>query len=211
MIELKDFTKNYGDFTATRNVSFRFEKNLITGILGPNGAGKTTILKAVCARHFPTEGKVLIDSERYGKIDSALEPEKVRNITGFVEENARFPEDFTVSEHLAEVCDLHSADRKNIDEAVCLFSLEEWRKPEKILKNCTLIAAVRNDTTMEEMEEKRNELMRRFGGNIILLPFARMSISSSEIRKRVAEGKSIRYMVPDAVKDYIEEKGFYRG
>ena len=64
---------------------------------------------------------------------------------------------------------------------------------------------------MEEMEEKRNELMRRFGGNVILLPFARMSISSSEIRKRVAEGKSIRYMVPDAVKDYIEEKGFYRG
>lgn len=125
MIELKDFTKNYGDFTAARNVSFRFEKNLITGILGPNGAGKTTILKAVCARHFPTEGRVLIDSERYGKIDSALEPEKVRNITGFVEENARFPEDFTVSEHLAEVCDLHSADRKNIDEAVCLFSLEE--------------------------------------------------------------------------------------
>ena len=95
--------------------------------------------------------------------------------------------------------------------ADCLFSLEEWRKPERILKNCTLIAAVRNDTTMEEMEEKRNELMRRFGGNVILLPFARMSISSSEIRKRVAEGKSIRYMVPDAVKDYIEEKGFYRG
>ena len=125
MIELKDFTKNYGDFTAAEKISFRFEKNLITGILGPNGAGKTTILKAVCARHFPTEGRVFIHSEKYGKIDAALEPEKVRNVTGFVEENARFPEDFTVGEHLLETCDLHSASRKNVDEAVSLFSLEE--------------------------------------------------------------------------------------
>ena len=74
-----------------------------------------------------------------------------------------------------------------------------------------MIAAVRNDISMEKMEKKRNELMLRFGGNIILLPFVRMSISSSEIRQRVAEGKSIRYMVPDTVYDYIEEKGFYRG
>lgn len=95
--------------------------------------------------------------------------------------------------------------------ADCLFSLENWREPEKILKSCTLIAAVRNDISMEKMEKKRNELMLRFGGNIMLLPFVRMSISSSEIRQRVAEGKSIRYMVPDTVYDYIEEKGFYRG
>ena len=62
-----------------------------------------------------------------------------------------------------------------------------------------------------KMEEKKNELVRLFGGEIILVPFIRMSISSSEIRKRIAENKSIRYLVPDDVKDYIEKKGFYRG
>ena len=95
--------------------------------------------------------------------------------------------------------------------ADCLFSLEDWKEPEKILENSTLIVAVRNDTSMEKMEEKRNELIQKYGGEIILLPFIRTAISSSEIRKRVSEGKSIRYMVPDSVKDYIEEKGFYRG
>lgn len=98
-----------------------------------------------------------------------------------------------------------------ISGADCLFSMENWKCPEKIFQNCTLIAAVRNDVSMEAAEEKRKELLQRFGGEIILLPFVRMSVSSSEIRQRVAEGKSIRYMVPDSVKKYIDEKGFYRG
>lgn len=98
-----------------------------------------------------------------------------------------------------------------ISGADCLFSMENWKCPEKIFQSCTLIAAVRNDVSMESIEEKREELLRKFGGEIFLLPFARMSVSSSEIRQRVAEGKSIRYMVPDSVKKYIDEKGFYRG
>lgn len=98
-----------------------------------------------------------------------------------------------------------------ISGADCLFTMENWKCPEKIFRSCTLIAAVRNDVPMEEIEEKRKELLQRFGGEIILLPFVRMSVSSSEIRQRVAERKSIRYMVPDSVRNYIEEKGFYRG
>ena len=95
--------------------------------------------------------------------------------------------------------------------ADCLNSLGSWKKPDIILQNSTVIAAVRDDVSMNEMEEKKNELVGLFGGEIILVPFIRMSISSSEIRKRIAENKSIRYLVPDDVKDYIEKKGFYRG
>ena len=94
--------------------------------------------------------------------------------------------------------------------ADCLFSLESWKYPEKILSNCTLVAAVRNDVTMEKMEKKRKELLDQFGGSIILMPFVRMSVSSTEIRERIRKGKSVRYMVPDEVLSYIEEKGFYR-
>lgn len=95
--------------------------------------------------------------------------------------------------------------------ADCLFSIEKWKCPEKLFQRCTLITAVRDGASVEAMEEKRKELLERFGGEIILLPFVRMSISSSEIRQRSAEGKSIRYMVPESVRNYIEEKGFYRG
>lgn len=91
-----------------------------------------------------------------------------------------------------------------------LLSLERWKHPEKIFQSCALVAAVRNHISPEELKTKREELLKRFGGEIILLPFLDLPFSSSEIRRRVADGQSIRYMVPEGVRNYIEEKGFYR-
>lgn len=96
-----------------------------------------------------------------------------------------------------------------IEGADCLFTMENWKYPERLFASCTILAAMRGDVEPKQMEAKRIELMKRFGGNILLLPFLQLSISSSEIRKRVREGQSIRYMVPDSVAAYIKEKGFY--
>lgn len=97
-----------------------------------------------------------------------------------------------------------------IQGADCLFTLDSWKYPDRILKCCTVLAAVRGDADLSCLEPKRRELLSKYGGNIILLPFMQLSISSSEIRERVLAGKSIRYMVPDKVLKYIEEKGIYR-
>ena len=43
-IEVKNFTKKFGDFTAVDNISFVVEGGSIFGFLGPNGAGKSTPL-----------------------------------------------------------------------------------------------------------------------------------------------------------------------
>ena len=94
--------------------------------------------------------------------------------------------------------------------ADCLFTLEKWKFPERILSCCTLIAAVRDETSLEELSEKKEELERRFGGRILLMSFARLSLSSTEIRQRIREGRSVRYMTPDNVLSYMEEKGLYR-
>lgn len=94
--------------------------------------------------------------------------------------------------------------------ADCLFSMDQWKNPERIMNNCTLLAAVRNAASMDEMEQKREALLARFGGNIILMPFVRMSVTSTEIRERIRRGLSVRYMVPDKTLSYIKEKGFYR-
>lgn len=94
--------------------------------------------------------------------------------------------------------------------ADCLFSIERWKEPQKIFDNCTIIAAVRSGASMEEMEEKKAELAASFQARIILMPFLQLELSSTAIRERVRTGKSIRYMVPDAVLKYIEEKNFYR-
>lgn len=94
--------------------------------------------------------------------------------------------------------------------ADCLFSIEHWKEPKRIFDNCTVIAAVRSGASMEEMEEKKAELAASLQARIILMPFLQLELSSTAIRERVRTGKSIRYMVPDAVLKYIEEKNFYR-
>lgn len=90
-----------------------------------------------------------------------------------------------------------------------LFSFERWVHPEMILQNCILLAAARNGVKMEELDQKRNALMEQFGGEIRLFDFPAIDVSSSMIRNRIAEGKSIRYLVTDQVCEYISERGFY--
>lgn len=94
--------------------------------------------------------------------------------------------------------------------ADCLFTLETWKYPERIFQCCRLIVAVRDDVSLEIMTEKKEELEQRYGGEILLLPFVRMSLSSTKIRERIRQGKSVRYMVPDSVLTYIEGKRLYK-
>ncbi|MCI9438660.1 MAG: nicotinate-nucleotide adenylyltransferase [Lachnospiraceae bacterium] len=97
--------------------------------------------------------------------------------------------------------------------ADCLFTIEHWKNPERLLNQCTFVAAIRGDIEISEMELKKKELERRFcvnGSEIFLLPFINMSVSSTQIRARIHDGHSIQYLVPDNVITYIEEKEFYR-
>lgn len=96
-----------------------------------------------------------------------------------------------------------------IEGADCLFTMENWKCPERLLAGCTILAAVRGDVSLQRLEEKRTELLARFGGEILLIPFLQMSISSTEIRRRLSCGESVRYMVPDKVLQYIQQKGLY--
>ena len=74
-----------------------------------------------------------------------------------------------------------------------------WRDPERIRSLARLVVMTRPGTPMEGAPE---------GGEIIRVPEIR--ISSSDIRVRVAEGRSIRYLVPDRVAGYIQSHHLYR-
>ncbi len=94
--------------------------------------------------------------------------------------------------------------------ADCLFTIENWKHPERIFQACTLAAAMRGSVRFTEMEAKKEQLHKQFDADIILFPFDAVDISSTEIRRRIAVGENIIGMVPEKVKDYIDEKGFYR-
>lgn len=94
--------------------------------------------------------------------------------------------------------------------ADCLFTIEDWKYPERIFSNAHIVAAFRNGASTGDMLEKANELTRKYNANITLLPFWNLEISSTEIRKRIKEGKSIDFLVPDEVISYIKQEGLYQ-
>ena len=56
MIETKNLTKSYADFTAVAGISLHIPKGAVYGFLGPNGAGKSTTMKMFLGLTAPTGG-----------------------------------------------------------------------------------------------------------------------------------------------------------
>ena len=56
MIEIKDLTKKFGDFTAVDHLSMTIKTGEFFGLLGPNGAGKTTTISMMSTVLLPTSG-----------------------------------------------------------------------------------------------------------------------------------------------------------
>lgn len=91
-----------------------------------------------------------------------------------------------------------------------LWAVEDWKEPGKIFAGCHILAAVRDNKTSEDMEKQVAYLKEKYGASIFLLQTNRIEISSSMIREAVRDGKSIRYLVPVAVYDYIIKNKLYK-
>lgn len=91
-----------------------------------------------------------------------------------------------------------------------LLMMESWREPEVILSLAAVVAAVRDTTGIPQLEEKRKELIQKYGGEIFLLSMKKAEISSTAIRREVQMGRSIQEVVPKSVADYIAEEGLYQ-
>ena len=87
-------------------------------------------------------------------------------------------------------------------------SLPTWHEPEAVLRLATLAVAERAGARRAEIEERIAEL--EGGEKVRFFAMPRIDISSSEIRRRVRDGRPIRYLVPEDVVQYIGAQGLYR-
>jgi len=97
-----------------------------------------------------------------------------------------------------------------ITGADAIIDVGTWREPERLFELCRFIAAPRPGWSQETAQAGLRRLEERFGCEILEIQSRTMDISSSEIRRRVAAGQSIRYLVPEVVEAYIQKHGLYR-
>ncbi len=82
MIELRNLTKKFDNFTAVDSLNLTIETGEFFGLLGPNGAGKTTTIGMLSTLLLPTAGEILIDGERLTR----QRPELKRKISVITQE-----------------------------------------------------------------------------------------------------------------------------
>jgi nicotinate-nucleotide adenylyltransferase len=89
-------------------------------------------------------------------------------------------------------------------------SLPTWKEPRAVLELSRLAIAERSGALRRDVVER---LTAEYGEDVTerldFFDMPRLDISSSEIRRRVAAGRTIRYLVPDAVAEHIARRGLY--
>jgi ABC-2 type transport system ATP-binding protein len=113
ILDVRNISKKFGDFTAVDRVSFSVEPGRIFGILGPNGAGKTTSIRMMNYITIPDEGSITIKGIPVGR--------ETQPLIGYMPEERGLYKKMKVGEHLIYLAQLKGM---KIDDAK--KSLRYW-------------------------------------------------------------------------------------
>ena len=85
--------------------------------------------------------------------------------------------------------------------------LESWRRPDRVVELARIAVARRSGISEAEVAA----VLRSLGGDqsATMLEMPQFGVSSSAVRDRAASGRPLRYLVPESVARFIEEKGVY--
>jgi nicotinate-nucleotide adenylyltransferase len=86
--------------------------------------------------------------------------------------------------------------------------LDEWHQPERVLELARVGIARRPGTAIDEAEAALDRLGAGDRAEVVRMP--ELGVSSTRIRRHVAQGRPVRYLVPDGVLELIEAGGLYR-
>ncbi len=126
IVEIRNFSKRYGDFEAVKDFNLDIEEGDIYGFIGPNGAGKTTTIRFLSTLLEPTTGEARICG-----LDVLKKPLEVRKVIGYMPDMFGVYEGMRVWEYIdffAAVYGIAKADRRKIiDDVIQLLDLDKKR------------------------------------------------------------------------------------
>lgn len=109
IIIVENLTKQFGDFTAVKGISFHVNKGEIFGFLGANGAGKTTAMKMLIGISNPTAGTANVAG-----FDVHTQSEEVKRNIGYMSQKFSMYDDLTVKENITFFGGIYGLSRKQI-------------------------------------------------------------------------------------------------
>jgi ABC-2 type transport system ATP-binding protein len=126
-IEVKNFTKKFGDFTAVDDITFDVPQGSVFAFLGPNGAGKSTTINTLCTIQEKSSGILTINGYNLDH-----HKDKVRKEIGIVFQDSTMDHKLTIEENLKLHCDFYNVPNKEVNERISfvlqLVDLENRRK-----------------------------------------------------------------------------------
>jgi len=131
IIEVKNLTKKFGNFTAVDNISFNVKRGEIFAFLGPNGAGKTTTIKMLTTLLKPTTGEISMNGH-----NSVNDQNSARQSFGIVFQDPSLEDELTAYENMEFHGVLYSVPKKirrpKIEEL--LKFVELWDRKDDLVK-----------------------------------------------------------------------------
>jgi len=94
-----------------------------------------------------------------------------------------------------------------ITGADAILQILSWKDPEEVLGEARFIAATRPGYDLDRLEK---ELPAGFEDRVHVLEIPALAISSTDVRRRVLQGRPVRYLLPEGVARYVEKNGLYR-
>jgi len=91
-----------------------------------------------------------------------------------------------------------------------VHDLLTWRQYEKVFSLCEFIAAMRPGFNRSDFNSAVDNLRNNYGAVIHTAEVPLVDISSTVIRNKVGNNKSIKYLVPEKVEQYIQEHRLYK-
>lgn len=125
VISIKNFKKNYGNFTAVKDISFEVNEGEIFGLLGPNGAGKTTLLECIEGIRQPDGGEINVLG-----YNPQRDSKKIHEIVGVQLQSSGLPGAMKVKEAIDMFCAYHNVecDKEIIEKLGLTTKLNKYYK-----------------------------------------------------------------------------------